>query len=190
MCDDIKLKDGEVLGIKFQFSVATIDNVTDARKFTLGFVDKFDHLEDGSSGGYDILNHQNPLTGPDFESPPDLHLFVFPLRKDRAYSEQTTDFRSHDDAPERGRNDEFNVTVFEMFGDLACEQMEILGILKNAGALKILRTVEAGGQLKMALEEGLCLTKNVEDLFFGDFRWHEGSVQSWKAKVGKNCRKF
>jgi hypothetical protein len=46
--------------------------------------------------------------------------------------------------------------------------MKILRELENPGALKVLRTVEAGCQLKVAFKKGLCFPKNIEELFFWD----------------------
>jgi hypothetical protein len=46
--------------------------------------------------------------------------------------------------------------------------MKILRELENPGALKVLGTVKAGGQLKVAFEKGLCFTKNIEELLFWD----------------------
>jgi hypothetical protein len=83
--------------------------------------------------------------------------------------EHTAYFCSYDDAADGRGDHDLNVAILKMPCDLSCEEVKILRVLKDLRTLKILGTVKAGCELKMAFQKCLGLTEDFENLVARDF---------------------
>jgi hypothetical protein len=101
-----------------------------------------------------------------FKAAPELHFSINPLSEDRPDTKHPADFGADNDTTNGGRYHKFYISVFEVLRDLTAEEMKVFGVLQDLGALKVLRAMESGSELKMPFQEGVCLAKDIENLFF------------------------
>jgi hypothetical protein len=104
-----------------------------------------------------------------FKAAPELHFSVNSLCKDRPDTEHPADFGADNDTANGGRYHKFHVSVFEVLRDFTAEEMKVFGVLQDLCALKVLRAMESGSELKMTFQESLRLAKDVKNLFIGEF---------------------
>jgi hypothetical protein len=163
------LKDGKVLCLEEDLSVTPVNNISHTCQPGIGFLHQIDDLEDRSAGGHNVFYDEDPFSWMDLETAPELHFSINPLGKDRPDTEHPADFSADNDTTDSGGYHKFHVCVFEVLRDLTAEEMKVFGVLKDLRALKVLRAMESGSELKMPLQEGLRLAKDVENLFIGEF---------------------
>lgn len=104
-----------------------------------------------------------------FKTAPQLHFSVNPLGKDRPDTEHPADLGANHDTADSGGYHKFHVSIFEVLRDLTAKEMQVFRVLQDLGALKVLRAVQPGRELKVAFEESFRFAKNVENLFFWEF---------------------
>jgi hypothetical protein len=167
--DNIHLQHGKVLCLEQDFSIAPINNVANAGKAGVGLLHEIDDLEDRSTRCDDIFNNENPFPGVNLKSAPELHFPVITFREDCASPQHPADLCSHHNAADCRRDDKLYVGIFKVFRNLAAQKVQVLRVLQHLGALKVLRAVESGGELKVPFEKSFRLAEDVENLFFGDF---------------------
>jgi hypothetical protein len=158
-----------MLGVEADFAVAPVDDVPYPGQPCIRLFYQIHDLKNRSSGGDNVFYDENTLSGMDLESATQFHLAILPLCKNRSYLQHSAHFRANDHSSDGRGDHQFHVCVFKMLRDLTAEQMKIFGILKHPCTLEILRAVKAGRESEMPLEKGLCLTENVENLFFREF---------------------
>ncbi len=171
---NVQLEHGKMLRIEGDLSVAAVNDVTHARQFGVCLFDQIYDFKYGPSCGYYVLNDENPLSRMNFKPPAKFHLPILPLAKHRADTEHSSHFRADNDPADGGRYNDFDIRVLKMLRNFAGEEVQILRVLNHPGALKVLRAVKAGSELKMPFKEGLCLSKDIENLLFWEF--HGGKM--------------
>jgi hypothetical protein len=167
--NDIKLQNRKVLCLESDLPVAPVNNIADSCEPGIGLFHQIHDLKNRSTRGNDVFDDEHPLAGMDFKPAPELHFSINSFRKNRADAKHPADFRAHDNTANGRRYHKLYVGVLEVLGDFAAQKVQVFGVLQNLCTLKILCTMESGRELKMPFKEGLCLAKDVENLFFWEF---------------------
>jgi hypothetical protein len=111
-----------------------------------------EHFSDGTSRCDDIFTHKNAFPLGDRETAAVASRHCTPS----ANIDLTLlagDFLPDDNPAERRSDDGIDLTSAHVRGDFGAEAFCLIGILQNFGALKIIGTVQAGGELKMPFKE-------------------------------------
>jgi hypothetical protein len=184
---NIKLQNRKVLCVECDLPVAPVNNIANSCQPGIGLFYQIHDLKNRSTRGDDVFNDEHPFPGMYFEPAPELHFPINSLGKDGPDTEHPADLGADNDTTYGWRYHKFYVSILEVLGDFAAKEMQVLRVLQNPRALKVLCTVESGCELKMSFKEGIRLAKDVENLFFWEFHGAcviivDGFASNWIVK--------
>ena len=139
--------------IEALLTAAAVDNRRGPNDLRAGCARHVNRLARRSSGRHDVLDDQHLLARRERKSPAKHQLAVLPLGKDGPDSEGTTDLLPDDNSAKRRRKDDLRAQTFDPLGNVRPAGLGMRRMLQNQRALQIPRTVKAGGQPKMPLEQ-------------------------------------
>jgi hypothetical protein len=133
-----------------------VNQAANSHNFSAKIFNDIDCFLNLSASGHDIFGHDKALTRRNLKSASQNQFSILFLGENMAFTEDSPNFLSNDNAAHGWRNDGITFHLCEFRCKVATNFRRNVGVLQDQSALEVLPAVQAGAENEVAIQQRTC----------------------------------